>query len=300
MPRCARIKFETAIFHIMIRSISEINMFNEDKDKLSYLEIVKKYQKIFKFKLYAYCLMDNHGHFIIDTNGSDISKIMHCINFTFARWYNHEHKRHGHLFQDRFKSKVVNNERYLRALSAYIHKNPKDIRGYENCLEKYKFSSLACYLDISKDKAGLLDYNFILSMFGKGKVEDIVEYLELVRSIDDETLKKEAEFIDEKTDYLSQNIKLVRNIEISKVIEYISKKMQIDPLLIYMKYSRDAMEARAMAVVLMRSLCGFKCSDICRVLGNITQGSVSRLSSIGVRLLDCGIYRNIIKDFIIL
>lgn len=63
MPRMARIKNDFGIYHIMVRSISEINLFNSDKDKDKYLSIISKYQKIFKFKIYAFCLMTNHGHF---------------------------------------------------------------------------------------------------------------------------------------------------------------------------------------------------------------------------------------------
>ncbi|WDC83583.1 transposase [Caloramator sp. mosi_1] len=57
--------------------------------------------------------MDNHAHFIIDANGADISKIMHFINYKYAMWFNKRYSRHGHLFQDRFKSKIVKDERYL-------------------------------------------------------------------------------------------------------------------------------------------------------------------------------------------
>lgn len=65
------------------------------------------YQENYGFKVYGFCLMDNHAHFIIDVNGADISNIMHSINFKYAQVYNRKHKRHGHLFQDRFKSKIV-------------------------------------------------------------------------------------------------------------------------------------------------------------------------------------------------
>ncbi|EYE87421.1 hypothetical protein Q428_13335, partial [Fervidicella metallireducens AeB] len=107
MPRLARQKKEDAIFHVMARSISEVDLFKDDEDKLNYLALVKKYQKTYEFRVYGYCLMDNHLHLIIDANGADISRIMHSINFSYAQYFNHRHKRHGHLFQDRFKSKMV-------------------------------------------------------------------------------------------------------------------------------------------------------------------------------------------------
>ena len=57
--------------------------------------------------------MNNHLHLIIDANGCDISKIMHCINFSYAMYFNKKHERYGHIFRDRFKSIIVANDRYL-------------------------------------------------------------------------------------------------------------------------------------------------------------------------------------------
>ncbi|MDF2675637.1 MAG: transposase IS200-family protein [Clostridiales bacterium] len=167
MPRMARQKIEGAIYHIMARSISEVELFKTDEDKKKYMFLIKEYQKVYKFKVYAYSLMNNHIHLIVDSNGADISKIMHCINFKYARYFNTLHKRHGHLFQDRFKSKIVGDDRYLIALSAYIHNNPSDIRGYENNPEDYYYSSLGVYLGLRKDESDIIDEEFILNLFGK-------------------------------------------------------------------------------------------------------------------------------------
>ena len=62
MPRCARIKSYDSVYHIMIRSINEVPLFIENTDKDTYLSLIKKYQVQYGFKLYSYCLMDNHGH----------------------------------------------------------------------------------------------------------------------------------------------------------------------------------------------------------------------------------------------
>lgn len=76
MPRMARLKGCDCSYHIMVRSISEVPLFKENSDKDRYLKTLKKYQDVFKFKLYGYCLMNNNAHFIIYANGADISKIM--------------------------------------------------------------------------------------------------------------------------------------------------------------------------------------------------------------------------------
>jgi REP element-mobilizing transposase RayT len=166
MPRMARVKTYDSIFHIICRSISEVNLFKTNEDKLKYISLIKKYQKVHSFIVYGYCLMDNHLHMIIDANGADISAVMHSINFSYAQYFNGTHKRHGHLFQDRFKSKIIDNDLYLFVASAYIHKNAMDIITYKNCPEKYEFSSLGVYLGLRKDPFGLVSSSFVLGLFG--------------------------------------------------------------------------------------------------------------------------------------
>ena len=58
-----------------------------------------------------------HSHLLVDANGADISKVMHGINFSYAMYFNKKYKRDGHLFKDRFKSKIVDNDRYLKTVS---------------------------------------------------------------------------------------------------------------------------------------------------------------------------------------
>ncbi len=142
MPRIARVKINSAIYHIMVRSISEIQLFKEREDKLKYFSLIRKYQLKYKFKVYAYCLLDNHGHILLDCNGADISRIMHSINFCYAQYFNHKYKRHGHVFQDRFKSKIIDTNEYLSMVSAYIHQNSIDVVKTKERVLKYEFPSM--------------------------------------------------------------------------------------------------------------------------------------------------------------
>ena len=136
MPRTARIKTVGGMYHIMVRGCSETPLFKNDGDKDAYLKIIKKYQNMYHFKVYAYCLMTTHAHFIIDAIGSDISHIMHSINLSYAIFFNRQYNRHGHVFQDRFKSKLITSDKHLLTLSAYIHSNPKDIIKYKEKIER--------------------------------------------------------------------------------------------------------------------------------------------------------------------
>lgn len=300
MARSHRIKKEDAIYHVMVRSISEIALFKKHKDKVRYLKLMRYYQKIYGFKVYAYCIMTNHAHFIIDTNGADISQIMHGLNFKYAVTFNRIYNRHGHLFQDRFKSKIVDTDRYLMTLSAYIHNNPLKIRGYENCPEKYKYSSLKVYLGLEKDDTGLLDEAYIMKMFGNKVNEARESYMKFVYICDYDKLKEEMEFEDEETEYRSEKTVLVRDIDPEKILQFISQETGVKKIMLYMKNNRKSKVARALAALFMRSFCNYKCKDICQVLGNITQSRVSKLCSIGVEIISTDQkYRNIMNKFIL-
>jgi REP element-mobilizing transposase RayT len=282
----------------MARSISEVELFRDDDDKIKYLSLVRKYQKLYKFKVYGYCLMDNHLHMIIDINGADISTVMHSINFSYALYYNYTHKRHGHLFQDRFKSKMIKDEKYLLALSAYVHNNPTDLEGFEACPENYEFSSLAVYLGIRQDPNELVDSSLIMGILGENFKTSRQNYMRLVNLCDDKKLKEDVEFSNEGTEYRSERKILVRNIEPEEVIQFIIGKMEITKAKLRTKCSKSVVEAKALLVFLWRSLCNYKCCDICKLLGNITQGRVSMLSSIGIRLMDEERYGNIVEEFL--
>lgn len=299
MPRMARQKVYDAIYHVMAKSISEVDLFKDNEDKLMYLSKVKKYQKLYKFRIYGYCLMNNHLHLLIDANGSDISRVMHSINFSYAQYFNRRHKRHGHLFQDRFKSKIIKDDRYLVAVSAYIHNNPTDISQYEVCPEKYEFSSLSVYMKLRQDPYELVEDGFVKSLFGNNPKSARENYIKFVYKCNDKALKEELEFENEGTEYRSARRILVRNFRSEDIIGFMASKMNIPKRALCMKGSRKLVHAKALVVLLMRSLCNFKCSDICSILGNITQIRVSELSSIGIELImKEEKYINIVEEFI--
>lgn len=299
MPRVARIKGNNCNYHIMVRSIDEAPLFKKSEDKLVYFKIISEAQKLFRFKIYAYCLMTNHGHLILDPCGADISKIMHVINFKYARYYNKKYKRRGHLFQDRFNSKVITSNKYLFALSKYIHNNPKDINKYKDCPERYPFSSLGIYFNIYKDKYSILDKNYILKMLDdnlSSAIERYSKYID-IKVQGEDCSNIDVEFEEQGTQYKSYRFSRVNNIKPCNIIEYVAKSLFLEKSLIYIKGRRGFTNARAISVVIMRCICNLSCAEICRELGNITQSRVSKLCSIGIDLLEEKQYKEVFDDF---
>ncbi|MDP4094292.1 MAG: transposase, partial [Bacillota bacterium] len=181
MPRAGRIKNPEAIYHVMSRSISEFNLFPENSDKDKFLDILQECMNKYNCKTYAYCLMTNHYHLMLDTCGFDISKFMKSLNQRYVKYVNKTYKRRGHLLDERFSSKIIDSEEYLLTVSAYIHNNPKDLPEYNGKESEYQYSSMGIYLGKRKDKRGIVDTDFILGCVNEAdRKEAVKRYEEMV------------------------------------------------------------------------------------------------------------------------
>jgi putative transposase len=298
MPRSARIKKDYAIYHVMVRSISELNMFEKDEDKERFLGTIKRYKALYQFKVYAYCIMNNHAHLMINSCDADISKFMHCINQSYAQYYNRKYKRHGHVFQDRFKSKIVYNEQYLLRLSAYIHKNPEDIYDYKDNVEAYQYSSLGIYSSSRKDEYMIIDQSYVMDIYKNRYLNNNQHYTEFVQENDFSDLAEEEELFDEKPEYRSER-KDVNSPCIDDIIDFVAKSMNIDRSCIHMKNTKKIKKFKCMCIILMRGSANLSIKDICSYIGNINQSTVSKLCNYGIELISSDIQcRKIFRSFL--
>ena len=124
MPRRARIKSQTNIYHIMLRGINRQQIFFDKEDYRVFENILRHYKSICDYRLYAYCIMGNHIHLLIQTGSVPLEKIFKHIGSAFVYWYNCKYERVGHLFQDRYRSEAVLNEQYYLTVLRYILRNP--------------------------------------------------------------------------------------------------------------------------------------------------------------------------------
>ncbi len=118
----------------------------------------------FKIEIHAYVLMPNHYHLLLRTKDANLSKTIQWLNVSYTVWFNRKHNRIGHLFQGRFKSFIVENDKYFITLCLYAHGNPFRA-GIVKDLPDYKWSSYPGYLDKSK-REGWLATNMLLSVYG--------------------------------------------------------------------------------------------------------------------------------------
>lgn len=179
MPRTARIKGIRNTYHIIQRGNERKNIFLCDEDRYKFLDTLERMKKKYNFELQAYCLMDNHVHLLINDNGNDISKIIKSINISYAYYFNKVYRRIGHLFQDRFGSEVIENDKYHITVSAYIHDNPVRA-GMVKKPEDYYWSSMNVYMG-KKNKGELVEPEQILNNFSTVRKKAMQEYYEYVR-----------------------------------------------------------------------------------------------------------------------
>jgi len=269
--------------------MSEILLFNDDEDKERYLIILKKYSDRYRCSIYAYCLMSNHLHIHLDPKGFDISKFMHSVNTSYVLYYNSKYKRHGHLFQGRFHSRVLHSNSYNLAVSAYIHKNPKDITEYKGREEEYEYSSFGVYIGIRKDKHGIIDCSFVQSITGIiNKKVFKKRYFEFVtKSIDTERLNQfdqyeESAALVANECHMARQV-VIRNRPISDIISYIAKKLPGRNSFLPASRSIHS-DFTAFAAYTLRVLCGLGYRQICEELNNVTISSCSRLCDKGYAL----------------
>ena len=161
MPRKARQKSCLSIYHVILRGINQQIIFEDNYDYLQFISVLKFYKNICNFKLYAYCLMDNHIHLLIEHSDIELDIIMKKIEVKFVRWYNKKYQRIGNLFQDRYKSEPVNDMRYFQTVFRYVHQNPINA-GLETSLGTYPWSS---YHDYEFRDNSFIDIEKILNLF---------------------------------------------------------------------------------------------------------------------------------------
>ena len=163
MPRIARKDLNTQFLHVMVQGVNKEYIFNNEKNIEEYLKIINKNKILYNFTIIAYCIMNNHAHFLIYTE--DIEKFgkgMQKTNLLYAQMYNKEQNRVGVLFRNRYQTEPIYNIKYLINCIKYIHNNPVKAKMVSKC-EDYKYSSYNDYIHNNK----ITKSEIVEKIFGK-------------------------------------------------------------------------------------------------------------------------------------
>ncbi|MEW6375314.1 MAG: transposase [Thermodesulfobacteriota bacterium] len=178
MARQLRVEFENAFYHITSRGNLRDKIFYDASDRERFLKILSRTKERYGFLLHAYALMDNHYHLLMETPKANLSQIMQNINTSYTVYVNRKYQRSGHLLQGRFKGIIVDKDRYLVALSRYIHLNPVRVKLVKRPIE-YPWTSYRAFMD-QKAENSLVDTGETLSYFSKRRNRAVRAYREFV------------------------------------------------------------------------------------------------------------------------
>jgi REP element-mobilizing transposase RayT len=115
-------------FHVTARGNDRKDIFRVDADRFHFLELLSDLGERFRTRVHAYVLMDNHYHLLLETAEANLSRTMHWLNAGYCVWFNHRHRRDGHLLQGRFGAFIVEDDAGWQELARYVHLNPVRLR----------------------------------------------------------------------------------------------------------------------------------------------------------------------------
>ena len=180
MPRHRRLEIPAAVYHVIARGLERREIFKDNADREEFLRRLAESLNNNGSKCYGWVLMPNHFHLLIRTGANPLSTLMRKVLTGYAIYFNRKYKRHGYLYQNRYKSVLCHEETYLLELVRYIHLNPlragivKDM----DALNKFPWSGHAVIL--GTHRAPFQTTGEILERFGTGTVAARNKYLAFI------------------------------------------------------------------------------------------------------------------------
>lgn len=178
MTRPLRISFPGALYHVTMRGNAGADIFQDEVDRAGLLTVLGDTAVRYNWLCYAYCLMTNHYHLVVETPDGNLSLGMRQLNGVYTQRFNKRHKRPGHVFQGRFKAILVEKERYLFEVCRYVVLNPVRA-GLIMDPSQWAWSSYQATVNASKTQPWLA-HKALLSRFGREAIVARREYREFI------------------------------------------------------------------------------------------------------------------------
>jgi putative transposase len=181
MPRQARLDSPGALHHVIIRGIEKKEIVADKYDRTDFVKRMGELAQETGTSIYAWSLMTNHAHILLKSGSLGLSKYMRRFLTGYAIAYNIRHKRHGHLFQNRYKSIVCDEDAYFKELVRTIHLNPLRAKIVKSlsALDRYVWCG-HCVI-MGRKKREWQDRNYVLAWFGTKESEVKSAYREYVK-----------------------------------------------------------------------------------------------------------------------
>jgi len=179
MARPLRVEFAGAVYHVTARGNGGQDIFDDDTDRLKFLEVLGSTVERFAWICHAYCLLPNHYHLLVETPEANLSRGMRQLNGVYTQSFNRRHGRSGHVLQGRFKAILVEKESYLLELARYVVLNPVRA-GMARYPRLWKWSSYRATAG-ETPPPGFLTTDWILSQFGRHRGRAREAYRQFVK-----------------------------------------------------------------------------------------------------------------------
>jgi REP element-mobilizing transposase RayT len=284
-----RIEYPGAYYHVMNRGLSRRDIFLEDKGRESFLDLLADISRLWKVKIYAYCLMNNHYHLLIQTPQGGLSRAMRHLDGIYTQRFNRVHHRDGPLFRGRYKAILIDAEEYFLSVVRYIHQNPV-AAGVVVDMDRYRWSSHWRYLR-RRESPPWLHTQSVLSRFGRLKEYQAFMHSEIEKEVVDfyrgpyqKPILGDKGFIEWVRGKLGNKARVeeekpesrrIFGLGIEEIARATARVYGKPVEELRRKRRGEENEARDMAMYLCRTLGGHRHSEIGKVMGLENSSSVS-------------------------
>ena len=181
MPRQARLDSPGTLHHVILRGIEKKNIVDDKYDRANMVSRLGELAEETKTSIYAWALMSNHMHILLKSSTYGLSQFMRRLLTGYAITYNKRHRRHGHLFQNRYKSIVCDEDSYFQELVRYIHLNPLRAKMVQNMsmLDRYPWCGHSALM--GRKERDWQEVDYVLSWFGKTQATARKNYRQYVQ-----------------------------------------------------------------------------------------------------------------------
>ena len=272
MARKPRVHFQGALYHVISRGNQRQDIFLDHKDLKTFLSYLVEYKIRYPFHLYAYSLMKNHLHLLLEVEEAPLSKIMQSLLFRYTRYFNKRYGKVGHLFQGRYKAILCDKDAYLLELVRYIHLNPVRAKVVTDP-ERYPWTGHLSYLGRVRD--GFIEEDFVLAQFGGKKSLARRRYRQFVLEelhsnhqdkyykVKDQRYLGDESFIDRIQIEKRDRENVVYDIPIEVIAQKVSQATGIPLNRLYsLTRDREGARGRSMVAYLARMVSGHMVTDV--------------------------------------
>ena len=321
MSRPLRIEYPGAWYHVMNRGRRREKIYLEENDYKLFLKILDQVSKLFTVEIHSYALMPNHYHLLIHTPKGNLSRVMRHINAAYTQGFNKRHKIDGSLFRGRYKSILIEEQKYLLELIRYIHKNPIN-SNMENKLGQYKWCSHRGYIKMA-EKENFLITEHVLSKFDKNEKVAQKQLVKFINKKVSEDLRKKLgshrwPLILGSDGYKEEMKKMLedKKIELEELPDLkkyfkktrddeneskVKKLIELNKEALTMKRIRKYTNHRKAVVYVLRRIYGKSLREISKYFINISYAGISKMYLNGEKEIEKGQgcfaeYENIKKE----